>query len=556
MSTSPQGATVRERWYQDAVVYCLDVETYHDANGDGVGDFKGLTAKLDHIAGLGATCLWLLPFYPTPNRDNGYDVCDHYGVDPRLGTLGDFVEFVHAAEARGLRVIVDLVVNHTSDQHPWFQAARQPGSPMHDWYVWRDERPDDHDEGMIFPGEQETVWTYDRTAKRYYLHRFYAHQPDLNIANPAVREEIERVMGFWLRLGVSGFRIDAAPFLIEHKGLDASQGAADPYAYLRQFRTFLSWRRGDAVLLAEANVDPDKTPHFFGDGDRLHLLFHFVLNQHLFLALAREHKEPLARGLLGVPDPPPAGQWATFVRNHDELALGRLTEAQRADIRQALAPDPDGDVWLFNRGPRRRLPPMLGGDGDRIRMTYSLLLSLPGTPVLRYGEEIGMGDDLSLPGRTAVRTPMQWSARANGGFSAADTDNLIRPVISGGEFGYEQVNVDRQRRAPDSLLLWMERAIRARKEADVFGRGAWQIVDTDHPAVFAHVCHLDDVAVAAVHNLSGEAADVTLDLSAWAGRTTHDLLDPAGKALAIDGGTLALELPRYGFRWLRLEQAS
>jgi maltose alpha-D-glucosyltransferase/alpha-amylase len=552
MSTAPHGATVRDRWYQDAVVYCLDVETYHDANGDGIGDFRGLTAKLDHIAGLGATCLWLLPFFPTPNRDNGYDVCDHYGVDPRLGTLGDFVEFMRAAEQRGLRVLIDLVVNHTSDQHPWFQAARQPGSPTRDWYVWRDERPADHDEGMIFPGEQETVWTYDRTAKAYYLHRFFAHQPDLNIANPAVREEIERVMGFWLALGVSGFRIDAAPFLIEHKGLNSDEAEADPYAYLRQFRTFLSWRRGDAVLLAEANVDPEKTPHFFGDGDKLHLLFHFVLNQHLFLALARGHKEPLARGLLAVPPPPPSGQWATFVRNHDELALGRLTEAQRADIRDALAPDPDGDVWLFNRGPRRRLPPMLGGDWDRIRMTYSLMLSLPGTPVVRYGEEIGMGDDLSLSGRTSVRTPMQWSARAHGGFTASD--DPVRPVVSGDDFGYEQVNVDRQRGQPNSLLMWFERAIRARKEVDVFGRGEWQIVDTDHPSVFAHVCHRGGVAVVAAHNLSGEPASATLDLSEWQDRTPRDLLAPGTDAPPIDGSTLTLDLPRYGFRWLRLEE--
>ena len=542
--------SVRDRWYQDAVVYCLDVETYHDANGDGIGDFAGLEAKLDHIAGLGATCLWLLPFYPTPNRDNGYDVTDHYAVDPRLGSLGDFVEFVRAAEERGLRLIVDLVVNHTSDQHPWFQEARDPDSDKHDWYVWSDERPEDHDEGMIFPGEQETVWTYDRKAKRYYLHRFYAHQPDLNIANPAVRAEIERVMGFWLRLGVSGFRIDAAPFLIEHKGIDDVEGTADPYAYLRQFRTFLQWRRGDAVLLAEANVAPEKAPHYFGDGDKLHLLFNFVLNQHLFLALARQRKAPLERGILLPPQPPASGQWATFLRNHDELALARLTEAQRDEIAEAFAPDREG-MWLYNRGPRRRVPPMFDGDDARIRMAYSLMLSLPGTPVVRYGEEIGMGDDLGLPERTAVRTPMQWSRKKNAGFTASDEP--IRPVIDTGPFRYERVNVDRQRREPDSLLLWMERAIRARKEADVFGRGGWHLVDTDHEAVFAHVCGRDDTVVAAVHNLADAEAEATLDLSPYAERTTRDLLDPGDDAPPIDGGTLTVTLPRYGFRWFRLE---
>jgi maltose alpha-D-glucosyltransferase/alpha-amylase len=543
--------SVRDRWYHDAVLYCLDVETYHDADGDGVGDFAGLSAKLDHIAGLGATCLWLLPFYPTPNRDNGYDVTDHYGVDPRLGTLGDFVEFIRAAEARGLRVIVDLVVNHTSDQHPWFQAARDPASDKHDWYVWSEERPADHDEGMIFPGEQETVWTYDRKAKKYYLHRFYEHQPDLNIANPAVRAEIERVMGFWLRLGVSGFRIDAAPFLIELKGIDEAKGDADPHAYLRDFRDFLSWRRGDAVLLAEANVAPEKAPEYFGAGDRLHMLFNFVLNQHLFLALAREAKAPLERGMLIPPHPPEAGQWATFLRNHDELALARLTEAQREEIADAFAPE-EG-MWLYNRGPRRRLPPMLDGDDDRIRMAYSLLLSLPGSPVLRYGEEIGMGEDLSLSERTAVRTPMQWSAHANGGFSSADPDDLVRPAIDEGPFRFEAVNVDRQRREPDSLLQWMERAIRARKEVDVFGRGRWHVADTDHEAVFAHVCERDGTVAAAVHNLAGAEAEAAVDLSPYADRTALDLLDPGDEAPPIEEGTLKITLPRYGFRWFRLE---
>jgi maltose alpha-D-glucosyltransferase/alpha-amylase len=545
--------SVRDRWYHDAVLYCLDVETFHDADGDGVGDFAGLTAKLDHIAGLGATCIWLLPFYPTPNRDNGYDVMDHYGVDPRLGTLGDFVEFIHAAEARGLRVIVDLVVNHTSDQHPWFQEARDPDSDKHDWYVWSDERPEDHDEGMIFPGEQETVWTYDRRAKRYYLHRFYAHQPDLNIANPEVRAEIERVMGFWLRLGVSGFRIDAAPFLIEHKGIDGAETETDPHAYLRDFRDFLSWRRGDALLLAEANVAPEKAPEYFGDGDRLHMLFNFVLNQHLFLALAREAKAPLERGMLLPPEPPAAGQWATFLRNHDELALARLTEAQREEIAATFAPE--ASMWLYDRGPRRRVPPMLDGDAARIRLAYSLLFSLPGTPVVRYGEEIGMGEDLSLPERTAVRTPMQWSSRPNGGFSSAAERDLVRPVIDEGPFRYEAVNVDRQRREPDSLLQWMERAIRARKEADVFGRGTWHLVDTDHEAVLAHVCQRGGTAAAAVHNLAGEEAEATLDLSPYADRTTLDLLDPGFEAPPIEDGVLRLTLPPYGFRWFRLERS-
>ncbi len=542
----------RNLWYKHAVLYCLDVETYYDGNGDGVGDFGGLTARLDYLAGLGVTCLWLLPFFPTPNRDNGYDVMDYYSVDPRLGTLGDFVDFMTEARERGLRVIIDLVINHTSDQHPWFEAARQDrDSPYHHYYVWSDTKPEDADEGVIFPGVQETTWSYEEGVDAYYLHRFYKHQPDLNIANEEVREEIRKIMGFWLELGVSGFRVDAAPFVIELKGIEGT--AADievdePYDYLREFRDFLSWRRGDAILLAEANVAMDRVPDYFGDGTKLHMLFNFMLNQHLFLALAREEAAPLKKGFHEPPDIPPSGQWANFLRNHDELDLGRLEEGEREEVFEAFAPEED--MRLYDRGIRRRLPPMLG-DARKLRLAHSLLLTLPGTPVLRYGEEIGMGDNLELDERNSVRTPMQWSGEPNGGFSTAPEGELIRPPIKGGPYGFEKVNVADERLEPDSLLNWMERAIRARRDLPEFGWGKTRILDVQDPAVFAHLCAWRGGAVLAVHNFSGEARAVTLDLSDYEARDLIDLL--GDKRYENVGGSHEVKLEGYGYRWFRLD---
>jgi maltose alpha-D-glucosyltransferase / alpha-amylase len=540
---------MRDLWYKNAVIYCLDVDTYADANGDGIGDFAGLTGRLDYLAGLGVTCIWLLPFYPSPNRDNGYDVIDYYGVDPRFGTLGDFVEFTHLARERGMRVIVDLVVNHTSDQHPWFQAARKDkDSKYRGYYVWSKEKPKDAHEGVVFPGVQETTWTYDRSARAYYFHRFYEHQPELNIANPAVREEIRKVMGFWLQLGVSGFRVDAAPFLIELKGIDDADGQ-DPYAYLKEMREFLSWRRGDSVLLAEANLPMDKIPQYFGDGDRMHMIFNFLLNQHVFLALAREKAAPIRDALQSAPGLPRMAQWANFLRNHDELDLGRLSDAEREQTFAQFGPDPS--MQLYDRGIRRRLKPMLGGDPRRLRLAYSLMFSLPGTPVLWYGEEIGMGDDLSLDERNSVRTPMQWSEGENGGFSTAPRDALVRPVIRGGEYGYERTNVATQRRDPHSLLNWMERLIRTRKECPELGWGTCETIRLDRPSVFAHCCEWDGGVVVAVHNLSREPCRVTLDLSHYHAQQVVDLLGDQ-EYQPLDGGAHRTDLEAYGFRWLRV----
>jgi maltose alpha-D-glucosyltransferase / alpha-amylase len=539
---------MHDLWYKSSIVYCVDVETFQDSDGDGVGDFQGLTARLDYLARLGVSCVWLLPFYPTPNRDNGYDVIDYYTVDPRLGSLGDFVEFARQARERGMRLIIDLVVNHTSDQHPWFQAARSdPTSRFRDFYYWAEERPADHDEGMVFPGVQETTWTYDRKARAYYHHRFYEHQPDLNIGNPAVRAEICKVMGFWLALGVDGFRVDAAPFLIE---LPSSGEDAQQFAYLEELRQFLSWRRGDAILLAEANVGMDVIPEYFGDDDRMHLLFNFFGNQHLFLALARGQAEPLLRALDALPPLPPTGQWAEFLRNHDELDLGRLSDAEREEVFRAFGPEEQ--MQLYGRGLRRRLAPMLGGDLERLKLAYSLMLTLPGTPVLWYGEEIGMGEDLSLSERNSVRTPMQWSTRANAGFSDAPAKQLVRPVVSGGAFDYRHVNVAEQRQDHTSLLRWLEHAIHARKECPEFGHGAWELLDAGADEVVALRYTWSDRVLVAVHNLASEPRTATLDLGTGAdGCHLIDLLDE-GQRDEIEGRKPRVDLAGYGFRWLRI----
>jgi maltose alpha-D-glucosyltransferase/alpha-amylase len=540
-----------DQWWKNGVIYCLDVETYLDWDGDGIGDLPGLIERIDYLAGIGVTCLWLMPFYPTPDRDDGYDIVDFYGVDRRLGTLGDFVELVRTARDRGIEVIVDLVVNHTSDQHPWFQSARADrDSPYRDWYVWADKPPADGPQGVTFPGEQKGLWTWDRKARQYYLHRFYAHQPDLNVANQAVRNEIARIMGLWLELGVSGFRVDAVPFLIEPDGLGDDR-RVDPHDYLRDLRAFLSRRRGDAVLLGEVNLEPAEQRRFFGDedGDELHLVFNFWLMQRMYLALARHDAGPLVEAVRDLPPIPFDCQWATFVRNHDELTLDKLTDAEREEVFAAFGPDPD--MQVYGRGLRRRLPPMLGGDERRIRMVYSLLFSLPGTPVLFYGEEIGMGENLAVKGRSAVRTPMQWTDEPNAGFSTAPADRLPAPLPDGA-YGPLAVNVESQRRDPDSLLNWFERLIRRRKETPELGFGEWRVLEHDSPSVFAHACTWDGSTVVALHNLAPEPCRVEVPLGIDDADGYDDLLGRDRDELAEP--CLRLTLEGYGARWFRIHR--
>ncbi|WP_132251585.1 alpha-amylase family protein [Methylobacterium segetis] len=541
---------ITDLWYKNAVIYCLSVRTFMDANGDGIGDFAGLERRLDYLQGLGITAIWLMPFQPSPKKDGGYDISDYYGVDPDYGSLGDFVAFTHAAKQRGLRVIIDLVVNHTSDRHRWFQSARSdPDSPHRDWYVWSAEKPANADEGMVFPGVQKTTWTYDAKAKAYYFHRFFDFQPDLNTANPEVRAEILKIMGFWIELGVSGFRMDAVPFVIAKKGADVTGEPVEQFDMLRDFREFLQWRKGDAIILAEANILPKQDLDYFGDdADRMHMMFNFQVNQATFYALAAGDTRPLIKAIDKTWQRPASAQWATFLRNHDELDLGRLTEKQRQTVFDAFGPDKD--MQLYERGIRRRLAPMLQGDSRRIRLAYALMLGLPGTPVLRYGDEIGMGDDLSLKERDCARTPMQWTGERNGGFTKSERPTM--PVIGKGPYGYEHVNVAEQRHDKDSLLAWMQSMIRLRKEAPEIGWGAVTALETGESAVLALRYDWRNNAVLCVFNLAARPIEIQLatGIEPPEGDLLIDLL--TGARSAGERGRHVLCLEGYGYHWYRV----
>ena len=541
-------------WWKNAVVYCLDVETFMDWNGDGTGDFEGLVRRIDYLAEMGVTCLWLMPFYPTTDRDDGYDITDFYGVDRRLGTHGDFVEMIRTAKDRGMRVIADLVVNHTSDQHPWFKAARSSkDSPYRDFYVWRSEAPPSTASEVVFPDQETAIWELDEKTGEYYLHRFYRHQPDLNVANPKVRDEVAKVMGFWLELGLDGFRVDAVPFFLETMGSTpvAVEELGDPHDYLRALRALLNRRTGDGILLGEVNLPHADQQLYFGQGqgDELTMMFDFIGMQNMYLSLARQDAGPLVTALTSRPPIPPDCQWATFVRNHDELTLDKLTDDERAEVFAAFGPEED--MQVFGRGLRRRLPPMLDGDPRRIRMVYSLLFSIPGTPTLFYGEEIGMGENLAAPGRMAVRTPMQWSDDANGGFSSARPSRLPGPVPGDG-FSPQHVNVSQQRRDPDSLLAFISLLIRRYRESPELGWTEPEVLDQPHPGVLALCSSRDDQVVITLHNLVPHAVTVPLTLRhARAGDRLVDLLQD-GSTEVGEKGSAEVTLDGYGYRWLRL----
>jgi trehalose synthase len=541
-------------WWKTAVVYCLDVETYFDSDGDGIGDLPGIVQRLDYLAELGVTCLWLLPFYPSPDRHDGNDVTDHYGVDDRLGSLGDVVELVRTANDRGIRVIADLVVNHTSDQHAWFKAARRDTTnSFRDYYVWRSDPPPDTSKQVVFPDQEDSIWQLDDKTGEWFLHRFYKYQPDLNVTNPLVRDELAKVMGFWLELGLSGFRVDAVPFFLDTAGVDKSEAQrfADPHAYLRALRAFLGRRTGDGILLGEVNLPHEQQLEFFGgpEGDELTMMFDFIAMQRLYLSLARGDAGPLAEALLARPATSPDSQWATFVRNHDELTLDKLSDAERQEVFAAFGPEER--MQLYGRGLKRRLPPMLDGDPRRLRMVYSLLFSLPGTPVLYYGEEIGMGEDLDADGRMAVRTPMQWTAEAGAGFSTAPAKRLVSPVVQGG-YGPEHVNVADQKRDHGSMWHFMATLIRRYRECPELGWGRFEVLEQPHRQVFAHRSTWEDGCVVARHNRAPEAVTVPLALSdAEEGSHLIDLLQPGEHELGRDG-RVEVALDGYGYRWLRL----
>jgi trehalose synthase len=540
-------------WWKTAVVYCLDVQTFMDWNDDGTGDFEGLAHRMDYLHELGITCLWLMPFYPTPDLDDGYDVCDFYGIDERLGNHGDFVEMIRMAKDRGIRVIIDLVVNHTSDQHPWFIESRSSrDNPYRDYYVWRD-KPARGKADIVFPDQEDSVWELDNKTNQYYLHHFYKFQPDLNVTNPKVRDEVAKIMGFWLQLGVSGFRVDAVPFLIDESGVEKPEDAlADPLDFLKSLRAFLGRRSGDSIMLGEANLPrPDQVKYFGGtDGDGLTMQFDFITMQNLYLSLAREDPRPLEKALKSRPVVAVESQWANFVRNHDELTLDKLTDEEREEVFAAFGPEEN--MQVYGRGIIRRLPTMLQGDPRRIRMVYSLLFSLPGTPVLFYGEELGMGERLESGDRKSVRTPMQWTKGVNGGFSNAPEDKLPSPVVSDG-YSPEHVNASEQRHDSDSLLHFMRLLIERYRASAEMGWGQYTPIKQATRSVLVHSLIGAEGRMVALHNFSGDPATVTFTLEDVDGDDQLVDLLVDGRVIGVDeSGTATIAMDGYGYRWLRI----
>ena len=538
-------------WYKDAIYYEVFVRAFADSSGDGIGDLRGLASKLDHVKELGVDCLWLLPIYPSPLRDDGYDVADFYRIHPDYGTVEDFRALVEAAHERGLRVIADLVPNHSSDQCAWFQASRDPHHPEHakyrDWYVWSPTDTAYSGARIIFLDYEPSNWTWDPVRGAYYWHRFFHHQPDLNYDNPAVQEEMLKVMGFWLDLGIDGFRVDAVPYLYQREGTNC-ENLPETHAYLKRMRAYVDQIAPGTMLLSEANQWPEDVRPYLGDGDEFHMNFHFPLMPRIYLALARADRAPVLEILERTPPIPENCQWATFLRNHDELTLEMVTEEERQFMWEFYAPEPR---MRLNLGIRRRLAPLLDNDRDRIELANSLLFTLPGAPVVYYGDEIGMGDDIWLEDRDGVRTPMQWSAGANAGFSEADADALYCKPIDDKVYGYRDVNVEAQQADGGSLYHRMRHMIATRKAHGALARGEVRFLEVENRAVLAFVRSDSQETILAVHNLSAEPVQVALDLGEYGGATAVDALD--GEAMApVSANPYTLSLGRYGYRWVKL----
>ena len=535
-------------WYKDAIFYELHVRAFADGNADGIGDFAGARQKLDYLQDLGITCIWLLPFYPSPLRDDGYDVSDHCQVHPQYGTLTDCADFLAAAHERGMRVIVDLVVNHTSDQHPWFREARSsPHSPKRDYYVWSDTPEKYRDARIIFKDFEPSNWTWDPLAQAYYWHRFFHHQPDLNYDNPQVQREMLNIMQFWLDRGVDGFRCDAAPFLFEREDTNC-ENLPETHGYFKYLRAELNRSHPDGILLAEASQGPDIARVYFGDGDESHLAFHFPLTSRLFLALRREQRTPLVEVLAQTLLIPATCQWATFLRNHDELSLSHVTAEEREYLLQAYAKDPR---MRLNTHIRRRLAPLLDNDRRQLELLHSLIFTLPGSPVLYYGDEIGMGDNIGLRDRDGLRTPMQWHGGYNAGFSQANPEQLYLPIIRDPVYGYQTVNVDTQLRTETSLLHWLRRVIAVRKQHPAFGRGTLDFLDTATEQVLAYVRQYGEETLLMAHNLSGSGVSVELDLRRFGKARPIDLLGST-EFSRIGEPPYRFNLGPHGFCWLQL----
>jgi maltose alpha-D-glucosyltransferase/alpha-amylase len=539
-------------WYKDAVIYQLHVKAFADSSGDGIGDFIGLTGKLDYIASLGVTAIWLMPFYPSPLRDDGYDIADYTNIHPAYGTRADFRAFVRAAHKRGLRVITELVINHTSDTHPWFAESRASATnPRSDWYVWSADDKQFGDARIIFGDTEASNWAWDNERQAYYWHRFFSHQPDLNYDNPAVLRAVLRVMRFWLELGVDGLRLDAVPYLVEREGTSC-ENLPETHTVLRRLRAAMDQKHPGRMLLAEANQWPDDVRPYFGDGDECHMAFHFPLMPRIWIALRREDRTPIVDIMERTPAIPDTAQWALFLRNHDELTLEMVTDAERDYMWTEYAADQRARI---NLGIRRRLAPLVENSRRRIELLNALLLSMPGTPVIYYGDEIGMGDNVYLGDRNGVRTPMQWTPDRNAGFSGADAAALYSPVIVDPVYGYASVNVEAQERIPGSLLHWMRRILRVRRDYPAFGRGSLQLLDPENKRVLAYLRQHEGVTVLCVANLSRFAQYVELDLHAFAGLVPIEMIGhvrfpPIGELPYL------LTFAPHGFYWFHLTDAA
>jgi maltose alpha-D-glucosyltransferase/alpha-amylase len=538
-------------WYKDAVIYEVHVRAFCDSNDDGSGDFRGLTSKLQFIQDLGVNTIWLLPFYPSPGRDDGYDISDYHNIHPQYGTREDFRTFVQEAHHRGLRVITELVINHTSDQHPWFQAARRapPGSPKRDYYVWSDTPDRYTGTRIIFRDTENSNWTWDPMAKAYYWHRFFSHQPDLNFDNPHVVRAVIRIMEYWLAYGVDGFRLDAIPYLVEREGT-SNENLRETHTVIKSIRRVITEKYADRMLLAEANQWPEDVRDYFGDGDECHMAYHFPLMPRMYMAIAQEDRHPIVEIMEQTPDIPDNCQWAIFLRNHDELTLEMVTSRERDYMYQAYAADPRARL---NLGIRRRLAPLLENDAERIKLMNSLLLSMPGAPIIYYGDEIGMGDNFFLGDRNGVRTPMQWSPDRNAGFSRADPQQLYLPPIMDPVYGYEAVNVEAQSRDRSSLLNWMKRMLLVRKSSQAFGRGTLRFIRPGNRKVLVYLREYDEDTILCVVNLSRSAQPVEIALEEFKGAVPIELMGSTAFP-PVGGLPYFLTLPGYGFYWFRLSR--
>jgi maltose alpha-D-glucosyltransferase / alpha-amylase len=537
-------------WYKDAIIYQVHVRTFNDSNGDGIGDFPGLEQKLPYLEELGVNAIWLMPFFPSPLRDDGYDIADYHSVHASYGTLEDFRKLLNSAHERGIRIIIEMVLNHTSDQHPWFQESRSSlDNPRRDWYVWSDTDNRYQGTRIIFLDTEKSNWAWDPISKSYYWHRFFSHQPDLNYDNPAVREQMWEVMRFWLEMGVDAFRLDAVPYLVEREGTNC-ENLPETHAVIKDLRRRLDEEFPGRMLLAEANQWPADLRPYFGDGDEFHMAFHFPLMPRMFMGVKLEDRKPITEILQQTPEIPPNCQWSLFLRNHDELTLEMVTDIERDYMYDSYAGD---KTMRLNLGIRRRLAPLLDNDRRRIELMNGMLMSLPGTPIIYYGDEIGMGDNINLGDRNGVRTPMQWSGGWNGGFSAAEPDRLYAPLIQNPVYGYPAVNVVAQTASEHSLLHWMRRMITVRKSNAVFGRGSIEFLHPANHRILAYVRRLANEIVLIVNNLSGAAQAVELDLRRYKGSIPIEM---SGKNIFPRVGDLPylLTLGPYQFFWFRLRR--